>query len=243
MIYALDITPKLTSLIRFSVRRAALRAFSSSPYRSISARSRPITTYNRSVFRKIAPAYTSPFQRRFASGEVTQAEPEAEGASEVLHGENSIASSTQGAGNEEPLAPEDTKVSESQQNHHSVATAQETESADPEDHSTIESAISSATESLTANASQAADSVAESARSARESVADFAAAVGAGTTATDAIAGKDTTQKSSSDYPPTIYVGNLFFDVTQERLREEMERFGPVRNVKIIKDGRGLSKG
>ena len=234
--------PKLTSLTRFCIRRAALRALSS-PYRSVSTRPRSITTYTPSVLRQIAPAYVSPFQRRFASREATQVEPEAEGASGAQHGENSIAYSTQGTGNEGTLALRDANVSASQQEQHSFATTQETESADPEDHSTIASAILSASESLTANASQAADSVSESTRSARESVADAAAAIGVGTIATDAIAGRDTLQKSTPEVPPTLYVGNLFFDVTEESLRKEMERFGPVKRVKIIFDGRGLSKG
>jgi len=41
----------------------------------------------------------------------------------------------------------------------------------------------------------------------------------------------------------TVYVGNLFFDVTEEDLKREFSRFGTVDNVRIIYDGRGLSKG
>lgn len=39
------------------------------------------------------------------------------------------------------------------------------------------------------------------------------------------------------------YVGNLFFDVTEEDLKREFSRFGHVEFAKIIYDGRGLSKG
>jgi nucleolin len=41
----------------------------------------------------------------------------------------------------------------------------------------------------------------------------------------------------------TIYVGNLFFDVTAEDLKRQMEKYGTVLNARIIHDNRGLSKG
>lgn len=41
----------------------------------------------------------------------------------------------------------------------------------------------------------------------------------------------------------SVYVGNLFFDVTAEDLKERMSEYGVVVNTKIIYDGRGLSKG
>ena len=40
-----------------------------------------------------------------------------------------------------------------------------------------------------------------------------------------------------------LYVGNLFFDVTSDHLRKEMERFGTITSVRIVMDNRGLSKG
>ncbi|KAL2436353.1 hypothetical protein ABEF95_008866 [Exophiala dermatitidis] len=42
---------------------------------------------------------------------------------------------------------------------------------------------------------------------------------------------------------PTLYVGNLFFDVTETDLVKEMARFGTVTRCKIVRDTRGLSKG
>lgn len=41
----------------------------------------------------------------------------------------------------------------------------------------------------------------------------------------------------------TVYVGNLFFDVTAEDLRKQFENFGVVENALIVHDARGLSKG
>jgi len=38
-------------------------------------------------------------------------------------------------------------------------------------------------------------------------------------------------------------VGNLFFDITEDALKTEFEKFGDVKSVRIIYDGRGLSKG
>lgn len=45
--------------------------------------------------------------------------------------------------------------------------------------------------------------------------------------------------------PPstTLYVGNLFFDVAESDVQREFEKAGEVASIRIIKDGRGLSKG
>ena len=43
--------------------------------------------------------------------------------------------------------------------------------------------------------------------------------------------------------PTTCYVGNLFYDVKEDDLKREFSRYGTVKRVTIIYDGRGLSKG
>jgi len=47
--------------------------------------------------------------------------------------------------------------------------------------------------------------------------------------------------------PPTpkesVYVGNLFFDVTENDLTKEFQQFGTIKNARLIRDARGLSKG
>ncbi|OAG39425.1 hypothetical protein AYO21_06441 [Fonsecaea monophora] len=48
---------------------------------------------------------------------------------------------------------------------------------------------------------------------------------------------------SMFDRKPTLYIGNLFFDVTESDLVKEFARFGPVTKCKIVRDSRGLSKG
>jgi nucleolin len=41
----------------------------------------------------------------------------------------------------------------------------------------------------------------------------------------------------------TVYIGNLFFDVTEDDLKKELIRFGPIEQLRLLRDGRGLSKG
>ena len=42
---------------------------------------------------------------------------------------------------------------------------------------------------------------------------------------------------------PTIYIGNLFFDVTENDLVKELARFGTIVKCRLMRDSRGLSKG
>lgn len=50
-------------------------------------------------------------------------------------------------------------------------------------------------------------------------------------------------QPRNNDPKRTVYVGNLFFDVTEDDLSKELSRFGTIKNVRLIRDARGLSKG
>lgn len=42
---------------------------------------------------------------------------------------------------------------------------------------------------------------------------------------------------------PTLYVGNLYYEVTADQLKRIFSRFGEIDNVKVIYDNRGLSRG
>lgn len=53
----------------------------------------------------------------------------------------------------------------------------------------------------------------------------------------------DETTSESAEANNTLYVGNLFFEVTDSALRSKFAEFGDVQNTKIIYDYRGLSKG
>jgi nucleolin len=48
-----------------------------------------------------------------------------------------------------------------------------------------------------------------------------------------------------NDTPPhkTLYIGNLYYEVTGEQLKKVFSRFGEVESVKIVYDNRGLSRG
>ena len=137
------------------------------------------------------------------------------------------------------FASEDVARSESEAER--TATSDAPKSADEDEHSTIASAISSTTQNVTARAYDAAESVVESMGSARDTVTDAAQAA-AGSGGLGFSRGPD-----SSDPAPVpsknLYVGNLFFDVTAEDLKKEMERFGTVTDIRIVMDNRGLSKG
>jgi nucleolin len=50
-------------------------------------------------------------------------------------------------------------------------------------------------------------------------------------------------REGSSIPKPTIYIGNLFFDVTENDLVKELARFGTITNCRLMRDSRGLSKG
>lgn len=41
----------------------------------------------------------------------------------------------------------------------------------------------------------------------------------------------------------TVFISNLYFDVTADDLRKKMEDFGVVENVTIVHDARGISRG
>ena len=50
-------------------------------------------------------------------------------------------------------------------------------------------------------------------------------------------------RKTQAEPKSTIYIGNLFFDVTEADLERELGRFGTVTQARLIRDNRGLSKG
>jgi nucleolin len=53
-------------------------------------------------------------------------------------------------------------------------------------------------------------------------------------------------RKPNDTYRPPkrcVYIGNLFFDITEEDLSKEMARFGQIDSVRLMRDSRGLSKG
>lgn len=52
-------------------------------------------------------------------------------------------------------------------------------------------------------------------------------------------------RRQQPDTPPseTVYVGNLYYEVTADQVKRVFSRFGEVKNVNIVFDNRGLSRG
>ena len=204
---------------RFCLWRIAIRGLSNPSRLPAQCKPRSIVTLTSAFSRTPTQICISSLQRGFASSELKDAEQE---------------------DTEAPQAPETTSAEA-----FDVADVQETRSAeaqepasDREEPSTIASTISSAAESASSKASEAAETVTTASRSALDSVSRVAK----GGAAEDATSADSIIQ----EYPSPrnqVYVGNLFFDVTEADLTREMSRFGTVKSVKIIYDARGLSKG
>ena len=98
--------------------------------------------------------------------------------------------------------------------------------------STIEPATNAASETTSdvATSFQGAAASATSAASAETGFGDMGV-------------GRSRPRDSVTEPKPTIYVGNLFFDVTENDLVKEMARFGTISKCRLMRDARGLSKG
>ncbi|KAL6720810.1 hypothetical protein ACLMJK_002735 [Lecanora helva] len=168
------------------------------------------------------------YDRRWASEEATtQSEPEADGATEASQGDNSIAASAD---------------SESSAN---APESSEQQDAPERSSSTLEEATETATET----ASSATEQVSQAAQSTKDSILGAAqnlgAAAGLGSDSGSSAPRRTEDGVAIRDGEPssTVYVGNLFFDVRGEDLKQEFERAGRVVSSKVINDSRGLSKG
>ena len=91
--------------------------------------------------------------------------------------------------------------------------------------------IDSVVESATAATSKAAETV-------KETVQDVYQAATGGSRPD-----RPAAREGSLIPKPTIYIGNLFFDVTENDLVKELARFGTITNCRLMRDSRGLSKG
>ena len=63
---------------------------------------------------------------------------------------------------------------------------------------------------------------------------------------TKAAEGRNSNQRTSNkNNTPnnTLYIGNLYYEVTTEQLQRVFARFGEIESVKIVYDNRGLSRG
>ncbi|MCJ1311793.1 phosphatidylserine decarboxylase [Agyrium rufum] len=235
-----------------------------------------------------------PYLRRtFASDaeKETQSEPEADGAVQTQHADNSIAQSSP----EQQSSPSSSSTTEAAANAAENVKSAASNLASEQQAPTETKQSGSASESLLSSASEAVSNAAQSAKDAV--IEPFAAAAGSmsggrGGRSSEYQPREDRRQmrgdrgdrgreyqprergeyqprdrgeyqpRDRGEYQPrerhefeprapappappssTVYVGNLFFDVTNQALQEEFTRFGTVRKVRIVTDARGLSKG
>ncbi|KAJ9661817.1 hypothetical protein H2198_001782 [Neophaeococcomyces mojaviensis] len=200
----------------FSIRRGALRLLASSSIPTV-ARPRSVRSFA-SISGRTKPASLSvPFQRRWATTGI-----EAEGKKEEVP-----------ISEIQPTPQEEVENAISEQN-----AATELDGTPASTDSTA-SPVGANEDAVTASQEQ----------SSVEKAVDAASTAAGGMPAFNA--GGASAEFSSSPRPPreapkpkpTIYIGNLFFDVTENDLNKEFSRFGTIQNTRLIRDARGLSKG
>lgn len=195
---------------------------------SIATRPRNITTFASLPSRQ--PRFAAPiqFQRRWATGEAEAKKEEDAPISQL-----------------QPTPQEEVENAIHEDN----AATEPTDTIDAVNEST-----SSATEpqiAESANLTEATDDATTTAtepRSVRRDVDRAPSARDAAASLTEGMTERGTmdARKPFREPPspkPTVYVGNLFFDVTENDLTKEFSRYGDVKKARLIRDARGLSKG
>lgn len=213
--------------LRFPLRHAAARLLTSKSI-AVSARSRTITTFTSLSQRQPRIAAPLQFQRRWASGEAEAQKEEAPVSQLQPTPEEEVENvlQTEGLNNSDgTAAPSESDAGKAPQ---IAETANATE----------------ATEDITNTATESQD--------VQETIDDIPAPAKKPHIASALTEGlEDKSSKRRSSRPigeapqpkKTVYVGNLFFDVTEVMLEKEFGRYGVVENVRLIRDARGLSKG
>lgn len=200
------------------------------------AKPRSIATVTPSALRLTRPSPRLAFQRRWNSDAV-QKEPTPEKSEKESAQEKTEEEPTQ-----EKTEKEDIPASADQSNSRTVESAAEAATEQPSQTTVNE--VTKSTETATEQASPAnTNETAEKAEVAAASGVESTSEPG---TQVNGTQGGDTRRRRFWSPPSpkeTIYVGNLFFDVTAEDLKRQMSKYGVVESAKIIHDSRGLSKG
>lgn len=202
-----------TNPCRFSLRRSALRVLSSSPS-SLGYKQRSITSLSSSSPLRAKPASTTlQYQRRWATTEA-----------------------------EEQKSEEEAPISKLQS-----TPAEEVENAiDSDNAKAAEPASETVTEAVKSTLSGETSGTVGGATSQEYTPAQGAGAKQAGRFPTPGPSGEQghiSREERISQPKPTVYLGNLFFDVTEEDLSRELSRFGAIQKIRLLRDSRGLSKG
>lgn len=236
---------KLTTSVhcRYSLRPAARRLLLSSSSVPLFAKQRSIASVTPSALRWTRPSPRFAIQRRWKSDAV-QKEPAPEKTEKEVSQEKTEEEPIQGKAEEEStqVKTEDTPTSEDQSNSRAAESAAEaaTEQSSP----TAVDEVTKSTETATEQASPANER--ETAEKAEVAAASDVQPTSESGAQTDGAQGNDTRRRRFWSPPSpkeTVYVGNLFFDVTAEDLKRQMSKYGVVESAKIIHDSRGLSKG
>ena len=196
------------------LRRTALRLFSLPPT-SFLPKPRSITTITPSALRIPRQPTQTAFQRRWATGEAEAKNEDANPPISELQPtpQEEVENAIHSDNATEPAEP---------------ATSQDSQALSGE-QSAVDSAIKAATET----AASAASTFSEAAQSATSAL-----------TGSEPRQDQDRSRTGQIGSPkPTIYIGNLFFDVTENDLVKELARFGTILKCRLMRDSRGLSKG
>jgi len=217
----------LIFLARYLLRRAATRALQLQlPSTSAALRPRPVANLHR------APLLLSnkqwavlPVQRRFASGETESSSPD-QGTSEAQ------------TPTESPHAP---PAIDSALPDEAVAT----QTIPAEETTKVEPAVVEATGSSNLTARAPVESIPMHQELLQDTAAAETAPINETVASAAAAAGSAALKTPSDSIPPNsvLYVGNLYFEVSEDALQEHFAPFGKISRVRIVYDHRGLSKG
>ena len=230
---------------RYLFRRAALRALQSQQT-SLVLRTRSITTSARVTLQPSRQWAVTPFQKRFASEEAEQS-----AAAKVVD-DIATQSPVHTEGETSPIVTEPISTD---------GTAAQVEAGDVAGKQSSQESLTSKVESAAAEAlgsfSQASGPSIESTNMNQDFLQTSAASgisqLTQGATTPPSEPFSSTAAVSPSSKPPyisppvtpnnTLYVGNLYFEASEDALQRQFTPFGPIRKVRIVYDHRGLSKG
>ncbi|KAL9109092.1 MAG: hypothetical protein Q9227_006183 [Pyrenula ochraceoflavens] len=229
----------------WALRRTAVRALSSTSSLSSLPKARTITSLSPSFLRQPHKPTSITLPRRWASSEAEAKEEPTEDAP-VREGEPSQAADLENAMQEDANAStsESPKPSEAATSTTAAEgrTAESTEnwnSTDPAVHQP-ENDSARASPEISHETPSTYQSAAETVR---EKVSDAVDTVASTVGASSSQFSASTSGTSRFEPKSTIYVGNLFFDVTEADLQKEFGKFGNVIKARLVRDARGLSKG
>jgi nucleolin len=225
---------------RYLFRRAAFQALQL-PSTSFVLRPRSITTSTRVTLHPSSQWAVKPFQRRFASEEAKQSTVEEIAAQSPANTE----------GKTSPIVTESESTN---------GTAVQAEAGDVAGEQTSQESLTSKVESATVEAlgsfSQASGPSIESTKMNQDLLQTSAASEtaqatqGATTPPSEPLSSPAVPISPRATYVPppvtphqTLYVGNLYFEVSEDALQRQFTPFGPIKKTKIVYDHRGLSKG